>query len=115
MILLAKYTGPYPEVTVPGFVGKVTLRDKPVKIRVPDGMPLGGCWDIIEGAKEYKAAIEAREADLKAKHDAKAKRAADQAAKIAKAQPDITDTYLANGEKDFTKAKPASKTVGGAK
>lgn len=111
MILKAKYIGPFPEVTVPGFGKKFAVPGETVTLRVPDGFPLGGCWEIVEGAKEYRAALEKAEAERTAKAEERQKVAAERLKKIS--PTDELQHYLANGEADHTK-KTKSK-AGGAK
>lgn len=50
MIIKAKYVGPFFEVHIPGFENKTCKRGDVVKLRVPDGADVGGCWEIIDGA-----------------------------------------------------------------
>lgn len=111
MILKAKYIGPFPEVTVPGFTKKRAHPGETVTLRVPDGFPLGGCWEIVEGMKEYRDALEKAEADRIAKAKAREDRAAGLLKKIK--QPEEMDHYLANGEVDHTKKTKVK--AGGAK
>lgn len=111
MILKAKYIGPFPEVTVPGFTKKRAVPGETVTLRVPDGFPIGGCWEIVEGMKEYQAALEKAEAERIAKNKERQDRAAGLLKKIE--QPDETAHYLANGEADHT--RKTKTRVGGAK
>jgi len=115
MIVKAKYLGPFPEVTVPGFAGKTAKLGEEVKLRVPDGYPLGGCWEITEGLKEYQKAIDDRVAAVKKRHEERAKKSAKALEDFNENRPDETAAYLANGEKDHTKPEKAAKPAGGAK
>lgn len=45
MIVRAKYTGPFDEVTIAGVTVK---RGEAARIRVPDGQQLGGCWQVLD-------------------------------------------------------------------
>ena len=117
MILEAKYTGPFSEVTVPGFEFKTVKRGEVTKLRVPDGRDIGGCWEITAGKEEYESsrakAEAAREAEALArdKQRAEAKEAA--AAAGDKRQQDIIDALVAGGEVDAS--SPKKKAVKPAK
>lgn len=89
MILEAKYIGPHSRVSVPGYQHRESVRGKdgnhpPVKIRVPEGRSIGGCWEIVKGKKEYDAGLKAVQAKLEA--EAKALAAKKKAATEAEAQ-----------------------------
>jgi len=89
MILEAKYIGPYPRVSVPGYQHRESVRGKDgkhpvVKIRVPEGRPIGGCWEITKGKKEYDAGLKKVQDKLVA--EAKEKAAKKKAAAEAEAQ-----------------------------
>ena len=58
MILECKYIGPFSAVLVPGFRDKLCKRGATVKIRIRDGFPVGGCWEIVGDDKDYLAALE---------------------------------------------------------
>lgn len=58
MIVEAKYVGPYPEVLVPGFERKICKRGETTKIRVDEGVSLGGCWEIISTDSDPAALTE---------------------------------------------------------
>ncbi len=85
MIVEARYVGPHALVEIPHSGGKRSRRQDDgkhpiVKIRARDGHPLGGCWDITKGKKEYEAGIENLQAEAKKTKKARAKRAAETAA-----------------------------------
>ena len=88
MILEAKYIGPHSRVSVPGYQHRESVRKDGkhpvVKIRIPEGRPLGGCWEIIKGKKEYDAGLKA--AQKKLEDEAKAIAAKKKAAAEAEAQ-----------------------------
>ena len=117
MILKAKYVGPFAEVSVPGFAGKVAHPGEEVVLRVRDGFPLGGCWEITEGEDQYRAALEKAQAEKKEKADKRKKTAERQAEKAAALRPDPLKQYLASGEVDATKPavteEPVKKNRGG--
>lgn len=77
MILEAKYIGPFARVTVPGFHHRVATKGQVVKLRITEGRPLGGCWEITKGKKEYEAGLKKVADEAKAKAKAKAKVRAD--------------------------------------
>jgi len=60
MIVRAKYIGPFPEVTIAGVTVK---RDEVAKIRIPDGTPIGGCWEVMEDEAKDDAGAAASSAD----------------------------------------------------
>ena len=76
MILEAKYIGPHSRVSVPGYQHRETVRKDGkfpvVKIRVPEGRPIGGCWEIIKGKKQYEAGLKAAQDKLQAEAKANA-------------------------------------------
>jgi hypothetical protein len=43
MIVTAKYVGPFPEVTCNGTTAKP---GEIVRLRIPDGQTLAGCWEV---------------------------------------------------------------------
>ena len=104
MIVEATYTGPFAVVTIPNSNGKLSKRGEDgkhstKKIRVRDGHPIGACWDITKGKKEYEAGL--KKADAAA---AEAKKARDErAAKTAEKAAALHEPP----------AKPVKKTLGG--
>lgn len=74
MILEAKYTGPFPRVTVPGFQHRTAVKGEVVKIRIAEGKPIGGCWEIVKGKKEYEAGLKVAKDKLEAEAKAKAEK-----------------------------------------
>lgn len=108
MILEAKYVGPFSVVTVPGFNRKTVKRGEPVKVRVPDGASLGGCWDVTKGAKEYEAALEEAEAKRKAAAEASLARKKEMREKIEASREErnrkMIEELTARGERDATKS-----------
>lgn len=88
MIVEATYNGPYAVVLIPNSNGKRSTRDKDgnhpsVKIRVREGHPIGGCWDITKGKKEYEAGLKKAEAASAEAKKVRAARAEKTAAKAA--------------------------------
>lgn len=59
MILEAKYVGPFPTVTIPSMPGVIIKQGEVTKIRIPDGVPIAECWEIVKGKKEYEAGLKA--------------------------------------------------------
>lgn len=124
MILEARYIGPFPVVTVPGFSGKTVKQGETTTLRVPDGRPIGGCWEITKGAEEYRAALDKAESDVKAKGEARQEKARKVAEKVREQRNAVEKAhYLGLGEKDCTatadteekaveEAKPATKKRG---
>ncbi len=104
MIVEATYTGPFAVVLIPNSNGKRSTRGKDgkhstKKIRVREGHPIGGCWDITKGKKEYEDML--KKADTAA---AEAKEARDErAAKTAEKAAALHEPT----------AKPVKKTLGG--
>ena len=75
MIIEAKYVGPFDTVTVPTMPGKLIKQGETVKLRIEDGVPIGGCWEIVKGKKEYEAGLKAAAAEAEAKAKARQARA----------------------------------------
>jgi len=74
MILEAKYIGPHSRVSVPGYQHRVAVRGEVVKMRLPEGRPIGGCWEIVKGKKEYEAGLKAAKDKLEAEAKATAEK-----------------------------------------
>jgi len=114
MILEAKYIGPYANVTVPGFKGKTVAREVPVKLRIRDGYPIGGCWEITKGETEYKAARAKLEEERQERIDARIAARKERAEAVRLAQAEAEKTTIKNlvesGERDLTEA-PKRKTT----
>lgn len=111
MILKAKYKGPFPESSVPGFAGKTAAIGEEVAIRIPDGHMCPGCWEITEGLDAYNQALEAAEQADKAREADQAKKAAAAAEQAAAIRPDKLKQYLAAGEADHSKPAPVKKAA----
>ena len=119
MILEAKYLGPFAKVQVPGFEHKTCKRGETTKMRIPAGRPIGACWEITKGKKEYEAGLKKAEDDRIKVAEARAKRRQDAIAaaqakrdkqiELADAQAEAGDDV---GKKPVAK-KATTKKCGG--
>lgn len=91
MILEIKYIGPFPEVIPPGMHGGTTVGPGGIcKISIDPGIKLGGCWEIVSGAKEYEAGIKAAQKEADARAAAQKKARADALERVEKANAAAT-------------------------
>ena len=101
VVVEAEYIGPYAKVLIPNSGGKTYKRGDPApKIRVRYGHPIGGCWKITKGQKEYDAMLKQAQAE------------ADERASERKARRDATAAKAEALSNPLEKPKPAKK--GGA-
>ena len=103
MIIEAKYIGPLAKVTVPGFAHRVADRGQTVKIRITEGKPIGGCWEIVKGKTEYEAGLKKVEKEA----EARAKARAESRAKAKEAALAERDKVIEAA--DTKKTKPGKK------
>lgn len=54
MIVSAKYIGPFPEVNFNGVTAKP---GEVVRLRVPEGQTLAGCWEVVEEGQSKAQAL----------------------------------------------------------
>ena len=115
MIIEAKYTGPFPAVTVPGFPRKTAKRGEVVKLKVRDGFPIGGDWEIIKGKDGYESALKKARKDRLEKAEARRKAQVIELNKINAAKDKQYDDFLKTDEVenagvlDTKKAQKANK------
>lgn len=105
MILEAKYTGPFHQVTVPGYQHRVAVRGEVVKIRIREGFPLGACWEITKGKKAYDSGL--KEAQAKLEVEAKEWAAKKKAA--AEIEAKKMDKIVEAGQTVADEPKPVKK------